>query len=346
MTGLNYVIVGAGSAGSVVANRLSENVFDHILLLEAGGDENEISDIPGLVHYLQLSDLDWKYKTEPQANACLGYTGNRCNWPRGKVLGGSSVLNYMLYVRGNRRDYDNWESMGNAGWGYDDVLPYFKKSEDNKNPYLARNKPPWRTPIAELYVRAGVELGYPNVDYNSRSQREKERDVPRQKPFLRPANKRKNLHVAKHSFVTKILIDPDTRKVRGVRLHRYGKIYNIFARKEVIVSAGPLTVLGGLEGVGFVDTIYAEEPEWPDIEFHLLTGTFASDGGRQLRKTIGFTERSWRAVYLPIAFRDAINIFPKLLRPASRGTIRLRSRNPFIKPLIDPNILTQLDIQD
>ena len=82
--------------------------------------------------------MDWKYKTEPQPNrACLGHTEQRCNWPRGRVLGGSSVLNYMLYVRGNKLDYDHWEQAGNPGWGYNHALHYFKKSEDNRNPYLA-----------------------------------------------------------------------------------------------------------------------------------------------------------------------------------------------------------------
>ena len=85
--------------------------------------------------------MDWKYKTEPQPGvACLGHTNQRCNWPRGKVLGGSSVLNYMLYVRGNRKDYDDWEAAGNPGWGYEEALHYFKKSEDNRNPYLAATK--------------------------------------------------------------------------------------------------------------------------------------------------------------------------------------------------------------
>ncbi|KAL1454272.1 hypothetical protein WDU94_010544, partial [Cyamophila willieti] len=112
----DFIVIGAGSAGAVVANRLSENPDWKILLIEAGGDENEISDIPSLAGYLQLSELDWKYKTEPPMgdNAyCLAMVGDRCNWPRGKVLGGSSVLNAMIYVRGNRHDYDQWEKLGN-----------------------------------------------------------------------------------------------------------------------------------------------------------------------------------------------------------------------------------------
>ena len=91
-------------------------------MLEAGGHETEISDVPALAAYLQLGRMDWKYTTEPQpGRACLGHTNQRCNWPRGKVVGGSSVLNYMLYVRGNRKDYDHWEDDGNPGWGYKEV---------------------------------------------------------------------------------------------------------------------------------------------------------------------------------------------------------------------------------
>ena len=100
------------------------------------------------------------------------WQGGRCNWPRGKVLGGSSVLNAMIYVRGNRYDYDNWEALGNPGWGYESVLPYFKKSEDNRNPYLARTpyhstggyltvqEAPWRSPLSLAFVQAGIELGW------------------------------------------------------------------------------------------------------------------------------------------------------------------------------------------
>lgn len=110
----DFIIVGAGSAGAVVANRLSEKRNWTILLLEAGGDETEISDIPSLAGYLQLTDLDWQYKTSPPTDSpyCLAMIGDRCNWPRGKVLGGSSVLNAMIYVRGNRLDYDQWAALG------------------------------------------------------------------------------------------------------------------------------------------------------------------------------------------------------------------------------------------
>lgn len=173
----DFVVVGGGSAGAVVASRLSEIPNWSVLLLEAGPDENEISDVPSLAAYLQLSKLDWAYKTMNTGRACLGMKNGQCNWPRGKVLGGSSVLNYMLYVRGNRKDYDHWEDLGNPGWNYDNVLKYFIKSEDNRNPYLSKTpyhgtgglltvqEAPWRTPLVVAFVQAGTEMGYQKQRY-------------------------------------------------------------------------------------------------------------------------------------------------------------------------------------
>nr|CAH7712108.1 unnamed protein product [Callosobruchus chinensis] len=136
----DFIIIGGGSAGSVLANRLTEIPNWKVLLLEAGGQETEISDVPILSLYLHKSKLDWGYKTEPSDSACQAMIEKRCSWTRGKVLGGSSVLNTMLYIRGNRRDYDRWAAYGNRGWSFQEVLPYFKKSEDQRNPYLARDK--------------------------------------------------------------------------------------------------------------------------------------------------------------------------------------------------------------
>lgn len=158
----DFIVVGGGSAGAVVANRLSANPEWNVLLLEAGGHESELTDVPAISLYLHGSKYDWKYKTQPENSACQAMKGKRCCWTRGKVIGGSSVLNTMLYVRGNRRDYDNWESLGNPGWGFEDVLPYFRKSQDQKNPYLAKNTryhgtggyltvmdSPWNTPLGK-----------------------------------------------------------------------------------------------------------------------------------------------------------------------------------------------------
>lgn len=133
------MIVGAGSAGSVLANRLSENPMVKVLLLEAGGSENTISDIPVAYQVLQQTPMDWSYLTEPQESACFGLRDRRSRWPRGKVLGGSSVLNVMLYVRGNKNDYNQWAANGADGWSWEQIFTYFLKSEDNQDHQFVAN---------------------------------------------------------------------------------------------------------------------------------------------------------------------------------------------------------------
>ncbi|XP_034247858.1 glucose dehydrogenase [FAD, quinone]-like isoform X2 [Thrips palmi] len=126
----DFVVVGAGTAGCALAARLTEVAGWSVLLVEAGGRENFAMDIPIVANMLQFSEANWKYRTQPSDKACLGMSGHRCNYPRGKVMGGSSVLNYMIYNRGHPNDYDNWERMGSEGWAFKDVLPYFKKLEN------------------------------------------------------------------------------------------------------------------------------------------------------------------------------------------------------------------------
>lgn len=430
----DFIIVGGGSAGAVVASRLSEVHHWNVLLLEAGPDENEISDVPSLAAYLQLSKLDWAYKTQPSNKSCLGMNNNRCNWPRGKVLGGSSVLNYMLYVRGNRNDYDHWERLGNTGWGYDDVLPYFKKSEDNRNPYLAKTpyhgkggyltvqESPWHTPLVAAFVEAGTELGYEHRDVNGEFQEgfmiaqgtiRRGSRCSTAKAFLRPVRLRRNLHVAMHAHVTRIIMDTVQLRAVGVEFMRNGKRHRIGATKEVIMSAGaintpqimmlsgigpqehlddlgipvlknlpvgenmqdhvgmggmtwlvdkpiaivqdrfnpatitnqyvlnergPMTTLGGVEGLAFVTTPLGNASiDWPDIQFHMAPASINSDAGARVKKVLGLKESVYQEVYRPIANRDTWTIMPLLLRPRSRGWVRLRSKNPFQYPIMDPN---------
>lgn len=256
-------MIGAGSAGAVVANRLSEIPEWNVLLLEAGGDENEISDIPLLSGYTQMSELDWMYQTSPPTDSpyCLAMIGDRCNWPRGKVLGGSSVLNAMLYVRGNKKDYDHWAELGNEGWEWPNVLPYFLKSEDNRNPYLVKTpyhqtggyltvqESPWRSPLSIAFLQAGQEMGYPVRDINGEHQAgfmlaqgtiRRGSRCSTAKAFLRPVRNRKNLHIAMRAQVTKILIDPKTKIAYGVKFVKNNKPQVVLARKEVILSAGAI----------------------------------------------------------------------------------------------------------
>ncbi|KAJ9574393.1 hypothetical protein L9F63_025962, partial [Diploptera punctata] len=263
----DFIVIGAGSAGAVVANRLSEVPKWTVLLLEAGGDETEISDIPSLAGYLQLSDMDWKYQTAPPTESmyCRAMLGDRCNWPRGKVLGGSSVLNAMIYVRGNKHDYDHWAKLGNKGWSYDEVLPYFMKSEDNRNPYLAKTpyhstggyltvqESPWRTPLALAFVEGGTQLGYENRDCNGENQTgfmiaqgtiRRGSRCSTAKAFLRPIRLRKNLHIAMRAQVTKVIVEPTgingAPRARAVHFMRNGKPHVVRARREIILSAGAI----------------------------------------------------------------------------------------------------------
>ncbi|XP_074030288.1 glucose dehydrogenase [FAD, quinone] [Leptinotarsa decemlineata] len=269
----DFIIVGGGSAGTVLANRLSENPFWNILLLEAGPDEISITDMPLLFPALQMTPFDWQYRTEPGSKYCLGFKDKRCNWPRGRVLGGCSVLNAMLYIRGNRRDYDRWEALGNPGWGYDDILPYFKKSEDMRIPelkddeyhgtggYLTVEHFRYHSPIVEWFLEAVQEMGYAVRDVNGEYQtgftlshgtlREGLR-CSTAKGFIRPVAKRSNLHVSLHSLVEKILVNKDTKQAYGVVFNKFGTRKTVYSDREVILSAGSLASpqLLMLSGIG------------------------------------------------------------------------------------------------
>lgn len=269
----DFIVVGAGTAGCTMAARLSENPKWKVLLLEAGGPERLIMDVPIVAHFLQLGEMNWKYRTQPSDHACLAMNNNRCNWPRGKVMGGSSVLNYMMYTRGNRRDYDRWEELGNEGWGFDDVLPYFKKYEgssvpDADNDMVGRQGPVkisyvnWRSAIADAFVEAAQQDGLKYRDYNGHIQtgvaylHTTTRNATRwssNRSYLYPLKgKRKNLHVKKNALVTKVLIDPVTKTAYGVMVHADGHEHKILARREVILTAGAINTpqLLMLSGVG------------------------------------------------------------------------------------------------
>lgn len=164
------MIVGSGSSGSVLASRLSEVPNWKVLLIEAGRRPTIVNDIPAIAPALQFTDFNWGYKMEPTPNVCLGMIDKRCPWPRGKGLGGSTLINYMIYTRGNSEDYNMWEEKGNPGWCYKDVLPYFMYSEKsslkhqdegyhNRNGLLNVEDVRYSNLIRETFIEAGKERG-------------------------------------------------------------------------------------------------------------------------------------------------------------------------------------------
>ncbi|XP_049840000.1 glucose dehydrogenase [FAD, quinone]-like isoform X2 [Schistocerca gregaria] len=261
----DFVVVGGGSAGSAVAARLAEVAEWRVLLLEAGADPPLSADIPPLFHSLQESEVDWGYETEPQEAACLGMEGRRCYWPRGKVLGGSSVLNAMLHVRGNPRDYDAWEAAGNPGWAYRHVRPYFIKAESfempqEPNPWgdysapehgssgpLRLTQRAWRSPLCGAVVRAARQLGLRVGDASGGRQagftlqHVAVAGGVRQsaaRAYLSPAAARRNLHVARRAAATAVLVHPGTLVANGVRFLLAGRNLTVRAAKEVVLCAG------------------------------------------------------------------------------------------------------------
>ncbi|CAL4063113.1 unnamed protein product [Meganyctiphanes norvegica] len=433
----DFIVVGSGSAGGVVAARLSEEGWQ-VLLLEAGGPPTAETYIPAMNILSSHTELDWGIRVQPQKDAMLGY-----NQPvllnRGRVAGGCSTVNYMLYVRGNRRDYDNWASLGNTGWDYNTCLKYFKKSEDFQGkvtpenvdyhgkggPLTVVNKK-WKTPLADGFLEAGRQLGYNTVDSNANEQIgfmevdltvENGRRWSVADAYIRPANKRENLHVVLGAFVSKITFDKNKR-ASGVIFEHEGRQKFAMVTREVILSAGavnspqllmlsgigprehlekhglpliqdlpgvgsnlqdhpmligpsyttrvgsgitvgtlanpfnvkdyvlyrdgPYSVPLGLEAIAWIESLEGD-PNWPELQFEFLSLPPGIDYGLFMGPTLGFNRELFNEYYKNTYGKEGLSILPILMRPKSRGTVRLMSNNPKERPLLDPNYLSHPD---
>ena len=263
----DYVVVGAGSAGCVLANRLSADPGNRVLLLEAGGrDSNTLFRLPMLMGRLMHSGIyNWKYYTEPEEHL----EGRRVFWPRGKVLGGSSTINGMIYVRGNAADYDGWAQMGLPGWSYAKVLPLFKRSEvhvDRDDSFHGRSgeltvrRARGTNGMFDAYIEAGQQAGYPFTDdFNGASQEgfgrydftiRRGRRCSAATAFLVPAAKRRNLTVVTRALAHRVVLEG--ARATAVEYRSGRTVVTARAEKEVVLAAGVVNSpqLLMLSGVG------------------------------------------------------------------------------------------------
>lgn len=408
----DYIIVGAGTAGCVLANRLSADPNVSVLLLEAGGKDNYIwTKIPvGYLYCIGNPKVDWGFKTEPEP----GLNGRAIDYPRGKVLGGCSSINGMIYMRGQARDYDHWAQLGNPGWGWDDVLPYFLKSEDNlavePSDLHARGgewrieKPRISWEILDAFRDAAVEAGLPKVDdFNTGNNEGVGYFHVNQKRgwrwntsrgFLKPVKDRKNLRVLTGAHTKRVVLSDD--RATGIVFDLGGVEQIAEADGEVILAAGAVaspTILQ-LSGIGPGDALkehgLSVQHDLPgvggNLQDHLqIRCAYKVDGVETLNERansligkmgIGLEYFLFQKGPMTMApsqlgafaksdpsydtpniqyhvqpltldkFGEPLHTFPAFtasvcnLRPESRGTIRLKSSDPYESPAIRPNYLS------
>lgn len=269
----DYIIVGSGTGGSVLASRLSEDPEVTVLVLEAGGNDlNPYVHIPaGFMHTMVAGSVNWLYETEPGE----GIDGRRIPQPRGKILGGSSSINGHIYNRGQAIDFDVWSQLGNRGWSYAEVLPYFKRSEkrigNGDDQYRGRDGAfvvtdlAWRHPLCEAYIAGAVGLGIPrNPDYNGAKQEgvgyfqrsiHRRRRMSAARAYLHPAKRRGNLEIRTHALASAItFID---KRATGVRYQRGDTTHEVTAKREVLLAGGAINTpqLLELSGIGNPDML-------------------------------------------------------------------------------------------
>ena len=383
----DVIVVGSGAGGAAVARRVAEDARASVLLLEAGGlDLNPAIHDPARVHELWLSDEDWAYSTEPQP----GLGGRRVHWPRGKVLGGSTTFHGMMWFRGWRGDYDHWAYLGNEGWGYEDVLPLFRRSEDfdgGESEYHGAGGPipAWSRyehhPVSTAVVAAAGEYGIPyNPDFNgpvlegagfAQFTIRDGRRVSAATGYLGTMRDDRRLTVWTQARARRLVFE-GTRCV-GVEVLRDGGVEIVRAEQEVVVCAGaiesPKLLL--LSGIGpaeqlsrhGVDLVVDLPGVGENLHDHILAPLIFSSKRPLPPARDGYTFHQGNIFWYsreglpgpdlqPLVFHvplyedwmpgpdDAFTIMAGLVRPASRGTVRLASPDPEAPPLLDPGYLT------
>lgn len=414
----DYIIIGGGSAGCVLANRLSKDPKNKVILLEAGGrDLNPWIHIPvGYFKTMHNPKTDWCYTTAEDP----GLNGRSVSWPRGKVLGGSSSINGMIYIRGHQADYNHWRQLGNAGWSYEDTLPYFKRVEDQQNGadeyhgtggQLSVISSVDQRELSDLYIQGAIEAGIPaNNDFNGEEQegvgyfQNTIRNGLRCSTavaFLNPARNRPNLKIITHAHVKKILIE--NKQAKGVVFeNKFGDVKYVKANAEVILSAGAIgsPQILKLSGVGNgeelkkfgIDVAHELKGVGENLQDHLQVRlvwkinrpiSVNDEVGNIFGKALaGIKFGLFRTGPLALAASPAgffVKIDPNAvspdvqchmqpfsagrpgrglddfsaftaslcqLRPESRGSINLKSANPYDQPDIIPNYLSETKDQE